>query len=64
MHFYIVGHYACPTCQTSMLDMKQLWTYLDNEVRMTPMPPEYENLKTDILCKDCHKVLQSLILIA
>uniref|UniRef100_A0A6M2DEP1 Putative ring finger and chy zinc finger domain-containing protein 1 n=1 Tax=Xenopsylla cheopis TaxID=163159 RepID=A0A6M2DEP1_XENCH len=49
------GHYACPTCQTSMLDMKQLWTYLDNEVRMTPMPPEYENLKTDILCKDCHK---------
>ncbi|XP_026465410.1 RING finger and CHY zinc finger domain-containing protein 1-like [Ctenocephalides felis] len=49
------GHYACPTCQTSMLDMKQLWSYLDNEVQMTPMPPEYENVKTDILCKDCHK---------
>ena len=49
------GHYACPTCQTSMLDMKQLWKYLDNEVVATPMPKEYENFNVEILCKDCHK---------
>lgn len=50
------GHYACPTCQTSMMDMKKLWEYLDSEVVATPMPKEYENFFVDILCKDCHKV--------
>lgn len=50
------GHYACPTCQTSMMDMNQLWEYLDAEVSATPMPKEYENYIVDILCKDCHKV--------
>uniref|UniRef100_A0A336LJE5 CSON006376 protein n=3 Tax=Culicoides sonorensis TaxID=179676 RepID=A0A336LJE5_CULSO len=49
------GHYACPTCQSSMLDMKQLWEYLDSEILATPMPKEYENYFVDILCKDCHK---------
>lgn len=50
------GHYACPTCQTSMMDMKTLWDYLDAEVLATTMPKEYENYLVDILCKDCHKV--------
>ncbi|XP_058057244.1 RING finger and CHY zinc finger domain-containing protein 1 [Anopheles bellator] len=49
------GHYACPTCQTSMMDMNQLWEFLDAEVAATPMPKEYENYYVDILCKDCHK---------
>uniref|UniRef100_A0A2M3Z639 Putative vitellogenin n=1 Tax=Anopheles braziliensis TaxID=58242 RepID=A0A2M3Z639_9DIPT len=49
------GHYACPTCQTSMMDMNQLWEFLDAEVAATPMPKEYENYFVDILCKDCHK---------
>lgn len=49
------GHYACPTCQTSMIDMKKLWDYLDAEVSASPMPKEYENYLVDILCKDCHK---------
>jgi RING finger/CHY zinc finger protein 1 len=38
-----------------MLDMKQLWQYLDNEVNITPMPKEYDNFFVDILCKDCHQ---------
>lgn len=50
------GYYACPTCQQSMLDMKQLWDYLDNEVIVTPMPKEYDDFFVDILCKDCHQV--------
>ncbi|RVE49173.1 hypothetical protein evm_006180 [Chilo suppressalis] len=50
------GHYACPTCQTSMIDMSNLWNYLDSEVAATPMPPEYADYKTTILCKDCHKL--------
>ncbi|XP_046999021.1 RING finger and CHY zinc finger domain-containing protein 1 isoform X2 [Schistocerca americana] len=49
------GHYACPTCQTSLLDMTQLWGFLDAEVAATPMPPEYINYRAEILCKDCHK---------
>ncbi|CRK99585.1 CLUMA_CG012897, isoform A [Clunio marinus] len=51
----VSGYYACPTCQQSMLDMKQLWNYLDNEISVTPMPNEYENFFVDILCKDCHE---------
>lgn len=50
------GHYACPICQTSIMDMTQLWKYLDNEVAHTPMPEEYKNYMAEILCKDCHKV--------
>jgi ferredoxin len=34
----------------------QLWKYLDNEIEMTPMPPEYRDFKAEILCKDCHEV--------
>lgn len=49
------GHYACPTCQTSMIDMKKLWDYLDAEVENTPMPTEYATHFVNILCKDCHK---------
>jgi RING finger and CHY zinc finger domain-containing protein 1 len=39
-----------------MMDMNQLWEYLDTEVQATPMPKEYDNYVVDILCKDCHKV--------
>lgn len=53
------GYYACPICQTSMMDMVQLWVFLDAEVAATPMPKEYEKYYVDILCKDCHK--ESLI---
>lgn len=40
----------------------QLWKYLDSEVAMTPMPPEYSEYKATILCKDCHKVHASTLL--
>ncbi|KAF7995499.1 hypothetical protein HCN44_006606 [Aphidius gifuensis] len=49
------GHYACPTCQVSLLDMTDLWRYLDQEVSLTPMPLEYKLYKAEILCKDCHE---------
>lgn len=50
------GHYACPICQTSLMDMTQLWKYLDQQVANTPMPSEYRDYIVYILCKDCHKV--------
>ncbi|CAG9813230.1 unnamed protein product [Phaedon cochleariae] len=49
------GLYACPICQTSLMNMEQLWKYWDSEVESTPMPPEYSNCYVEILCKDCHK---------
>lgn len=55
------GHYACPTCQVSLLDMTDLWKYLDAEVSLTPMPEEYKDYKADILCKDCHEVESTFI---
>lgn len=55
------GHYACPICQTSLMDMTQLWKYLDTEVAITPMPSEYDNYMVDILCKDCHKVSRKML---
>ncbi|XP_019866508.1 RING finger and CHY zinc finger domain-containing protein 1 [Aethina tumida] len=49
------GMYACPLCQTSVMDMTELWKYLDNEIANTPMPSDYFNLMVEILCKDCHQ---------
>ncbi|XP_043249035.1 RING finger and CHY zinc finger domain-containing protein 1 isoform X2 [Colletes gigas] len=49
------GHYACPICQVSLLDMTDLWRFLDMEVSLTPMPEEYRDYKVEILCKDCHE---------
>lgn len=49
------GHYACPLCGVSMMDMKPLWEQMDQEIVSTPMPEEYRNVQLYILCKDCHK---------
>ncbi|XP_066589689.1 RING finger and CHY zinc finger domain-containing protein 1 [Prorops nasuta] len=49
------GYYACPTCQVSLLDMSDLWSFLDKEVFEMPMPWRYRECKADILCKDCHE---------
>ncbi|XP_057671569.1 RING finger and CHY zinc finger domain-containing protein 1-like isoform X1 [Diorhabda carinulata] len=49
------GLYACPICQTSLMDMQRLWKHYDMEIANTPMPPEYRNYYVEILCKDCHK---------
>lgn len=57
------GHYACPTCQVSLLDMTDLWRFLDMEVSLTPMPEEYRDYKADILCKDCHEVRNNYIIL-
>ena len=32
------GHYACPLCGTSMMDMTDIWAIYDREITETPMP--------------------------
>lgn len=50
------GHYTCPTCQTSLIDMTALWDYLDAQALRMPVPLKYENQRVHIFCNDCHKV--------
>ena len=50
------AHYTCPICNTSMIDMKAVWSYFDNEIEKSPMPLEYANSTVCILCRDCHQV--------
>ena len=49
------GHYACPTCGVSMMNMADVWKIYDQEIAETPMPEEYSDLLTSITCKDCSK---------
>lgn len=49
------GHYACPLCGVSMLDMAPLWRQMDEEIAATPLPEEYRHVLLYVLCKDCHK---------
>ncbi|KAH8333185.1 hypothetical protein KR074_010727 [Drosophila pseudoananassae] len=49
------GHYTCPTCQTSLIDMTALWEYLDDQALRLPVPLKYENQRIHIFCNDCHK---------
>lgn len=36
-----------------MLDTKELDLLIDQEVRNTPMPEDYRDLKVHILCNEC-----------
>ena len=36
-----------------MVDPKLIEAQLDAEIAMTPMPPEYKDLKVMISCNDC-----------
>jgi len=49
------GHYACPVCGQSMMDMSDVWKIYDREILETPMPREYQNMACAIQCRDCLK---------
>jgi len=49
------GHYACPLCGVSMMNMTDVWKIYDKEISETPMPEEYQDLYANIQCRDCLK---------
>ncbi|XP_037894532.1 RING finger and CHY zinc finger domain-containing protein 1 isoform X1 [Glossina fuscipes] len=49
------GHYTCPVCQMSLIDMTTLWEYLDIQAKLIPTPEKYEKERFHIFCNDCHK---------
>lgn len=51
---YLKSNYKCPICSKSIVETNKLNEYLDREISITPMPPEYINVKFNILCNDCH----------
>ncbi|ARF09567.1 zinc-finger and zinc-ribbon domain protein [Indivirus ILV1] len=52
---YIKTNYKCPVCSISIINTELLNKYLDQEIENTQMPEEYNNIKFNILCNDCHK---------
>jgi len=47
------GHYACPVCGVSMINMNEIWKIYDQDIEDTPMPEDYYNLYAHIQCRDC-----------
>ena len=47
--------YTCPLCRKMMIDMTVHWQYLEKMIQETPLPAEYADWTTDILCNDCVK---------
>ena len=46
---------ACPFCRKSIVDPKMFEAYMDEMVEKQPMPKEYAELDTNILCNDCNQ---------
>lgn len=50
---YMACSYKCPICSKSIVNMEALFTNLANVIREQPMPEEFENVTSTILCNDC-----------
>ncbi|CAM9556797.1 unnamed protein product [Discosporangium mesarthrocarpum] len=47
--------YRCPICRKSMDDMQEYFSQMDAVVASQPMPDEYSDWKSKVLCYDCEK---------
>lgn len=50
---YTAKRYQCPLCMRSLKNMTSYFREIDEHVRNEPMPPEYDNKRSLILCNDC-----------
>lgn len=50
---YTRRNFKCPVCNKTLEGVS--FNLLDQEVRNTPMPPEYSNFLAEIHCNDCNK---------
>ena len=53
------GHFFCPVCAHSLVDMSEMWTLYDQHIKDTPLPSVYQNLFTQIYCRDCLKTTRA-----
>ena len=54
------GHFFCPVCAHSLVDMTEMWGLYDQHIKDTPLPPLYENLFCKIYCRDCLETTDAL----
>jgi hypothetical protein len=47
------GNYTCPLCFKSIVEID--WTFQDQLLAAQPMPQEFANARSNILCNDCGK---------
>jgi hypothetical protein len=52
---HLQSSYQCPICMKSVTDMSHFFNQIDMMLANHQMPPEYEKIKSIILCNDCEK---------
>lgn len=50
---YMTTSYKCPLCNKSIVKMDALFMNLANIIKEQPMPEEFQNVRSVILCNDC-----------
>ncbi|ROW03963.1 hypothetical protein VSDG_01064 [Cytospora chrysosperma] len=50
---YMASSYKCPICSKSIVNMEALFTNLANHIQEQPMPEEFRNVRSVVLCNDC-----------
>eukprot|EP00095_Tigriopus_kingsejongensis_P002538 snap_masked-scaffold344_size201325-processed-gene-1.2 protein:Tk02538 transcript:snap_masked-scaffold344_size201325-processed-gene-1.2-mRNA-1 annotation:"hypothetical protein DAPPUDRAFT_190026" len=53
------GHFFCPVCAHSLVDMRDMWRLYDQQIEETPLPAIYQNLYALSYCRDCLKTSKS-----
>jgi RING finger/CHY zinc finger protein 1 len=53
--FFRSGSITCPLCGKTVVDLADHFQQLDQEIESTPMPEELQNIKLQVLCKDCQQ---------
>ncbi len=43
------GHFCCPVCARSLVDMREMWAIYDQQISETPLPQSYQVKKNDTL---------------
>ncbi|XP_059099255.1 RING finger and CHY zinc finger domain-containing protein 1-like [Tigriopus californicus] len=53
------GHFFCPVCAHSLVDMRDMWKLYDQQIDETPLPAVYQSLFALSYCRDCLKTSRS-----
>lgn len=52
------GNYKCPLCRKSMIDMRNYWNDMTNEILLNPLHDDIKK-KINVMCYDCEKTTES-----
>lgn len=49
------NNYKCPLCFKVMVDVSNMYKFMDHEIQSVQMPDEYKDVILDIFCNECNK---------